>query len=124
MTSEFKTNVEKFIELDDHLKGVASEMKPLRKEHKDLKAVIMNNMDSNDIGRCNILEGEEHLTVNYRDTKIKPKKVDILKKMSEFLRNKEKAVECYDFVYENCETHSAMSLSRKTNKGKKRKLDE
>ncbi len=122
-TDEFKHNISKWIKYDDQIKEASSDIKQVRKYHKELKEKILKYMDTENIGQCNIQDGDQQLSLNYRDKKIKPKKTDILRKMSEYFENdKEKAIKLYDLIFENCETEVAVSLTRKlTAKGKKRK---
>lgn len=124
-SEDFKKMIHEWVTLDDQLKEVGSDMKEVRKRHKELKQDILHYMMEKEIGTCNIMGGEEQLCMNYRDKKLKPKKTDIVKKMAAFLTDDKKAADLYDYVFEQCETESVTSLTRKASaRARKRKREE
>ena len=120
---QFKRAVDTWLAIDNQIKDVAAEMKEVRVRHKELKQSILDFMCDQDIGKCNVLGGDEQLKVNQKERKIRPKKTDILRKMIEFFQGDEdKAKSLYDYIYEQTETEPAVSLTRSvTAQGRKKR---
>ena len=113
LSSEFFQIANEWAQLDERNKRRIEELKDDRKKAKDLRQAVMEYLDKQGIMACAILGGEEQITLNYSERKVKPKKPEIIRRMADFLHSKEQALKCYDFCFEPTEIEPGMSLSRK-----------
>ena len=111
---DFKTRVKTFLKADDEIKDIATAMKPKRKALKEAREDISDYMQDNGIKECSVRGGDEKLVLTRRESKIRPKKPDIIRRMTEHLGgNADEAIRLYDAVFENLETQQVVSVSRK-----------
>lgn len=100
--TEFKANVKEYVALEDELKMMKKDVADATKQLAALKNSVIRFMHSNQIGTCNILGGTEKLTLSYKaKTGKKPNKEIIQKRMIQFLKNEEKALDMYEHCYQN-----------------------
>lgn len=120
---DFKKKVKEWIRLDSEIKNAGDELKDVRKRCNENKKKIKEFMERNNIQMCNISGGEEVLELVTRTSKVKPKKDQILRRLSEFFNgDNQKAIEVYDFIFEHVETTTSTSLKRSlTQLGKQRR---
>jgi hypothetical protein len=122
----FKSSIKEFVALDDQIKEAQKDLKKIRQRHKELKADLMDYMHHNEIGTCTILGGTEQLSLNYRQSKVKPKKEDVEQKMCKFLKmSSNDAEKLYGYLFEATEVKESKVLQRKlTELGRKKKKEE
>ena len=126
-TPEFKDRVKEWVTIDTQIKAAASDMKDLRKRNNDLKAWIMDYMEDNSIDKCNIMNKSQILRVMHRESSIKPRKEEVIEKMSIFLQQRgvsDSGADLYKFVYEDgTQKRNARNLSRRKNPPKKARTE-
>ena len=111
---EFKAVVNSLRKADDAVKKNTAEMKPTRRVLKESREDAADYMQDHDIQECSMRGGEEKLVLTVRHVKIKPKKPDSLRRLTELLGgNVERAIEFYDGIFENLETKEVASVTRK-----------
>lgn len=129
-SEDFKNNVREWVTIDTQIKEAARAIKDLKRRSNDLKVWIMDQMEQNEIGVCHIHGGAQILRIIHRETKVKPRKDEVIAKIGDFLssRGVEEITggDLYHFVYEEgLDKRQARSLSRRSTKpSKKRRLDE
>lgn len=112
--TDFKACVKTFLKADDAIKESAAAMKPKRKALKETREDISDYMQDNGIKECSVRGGDEKLILTFRESKIRPKKPDIIRKMTELLNgNADEAIRYYDAIFENLETQQVVSVARK-----------
>lgn len=118
ISGEFKDRVQQWVTIDTQIKAAASDMKDLRKRNNDLKAWIMDYMEENGIDVCNIMNRTQTLRVMHRESSIKPRKEEVIEKMSAFLQQRGVSGagggDLYKFVFEDgAQKRKGRNLSRR-----------
>ena len=108
LREKLKKEVRQYIELDDKIKAINKAAKDFRKQKEKLSDSILETMKKFEINDMNIKSGK--LTYNERKTK---------SGLTLYFRDDvEKAKNCSEFVLENREDVSKVSLKRTINKNK------
>ena len=111
LREKLKKEVRQYIELDDKIKAINKAAKDFRKQKEKLSDSILETMKKFEINDMNIKSGK--LTYNERKTKKPLNKKNLLSGLSLYFRDDvEKAKNCSEFVLENREDVSKVSLKR------------
>ena len=117
LREKLKKEVRQYIELDDKIKAINKAAKDFRKQKEKLSDSILETMKKFEINDMNIKSGK--LTYNERKTKKPLNKKNLLSGLTLYFRDDvEKAKNCSEFVLENREDVSKVSLKRTINKNK------
>lgn len=129
ISSQFKENVREWVTIDSQMKEAAIAIKDLRRRSNDLKAWIMDHMEESEIDVCHIRDGTQTLRVVHRESKVKPRKDEVIGKMSTFLSQHGikdmDGGDFYRYLYEEgLEKRQGRSLSRRSQpQTKKRRIE-
>ena len=117
LREKLKKEVRQYIERDDKIKAINKAAKDFRKQKEKLSDSILETMKKFEINDMNIKSGK--LTYNERKTKKPLNKKNLLSGLTLYFRDDvEKAKNCSEFVLENREDVSKVSLKRTINKNK------
>ena len=115
LREKLKKEVRQYIELDDKIKALNKAAKEFRKTKDELSTSILETMKKFEINDMNIKSGK--LTYNERTTKKPLNKKNLLSGLTLYFRDDvDKAKTCSEFVLENREDVSKVSLKRILNK--------
>jgi len=115
LREKLKKEVRQYIELDDKIKALNKAAKEYRKTKEELSKSILETMKQFEINDMNIKSGK----LTYNDTtKKKPlNKKNLLSGLTLYFREDvDKAKDCTDFVLDNREDVSKVTLKRTVNK--------
>ena len=115
LREKLKKEVRQYIELDDKIKALNKAAKDYRKTKNELSDSILETMKKFEINDMNIKSGK--LTYNERKSKKPLNKKNLLSGLTLYFRDDvDKAKNCSEFVLENREDVSKISLKRTINK--------
>ena len=115
LREKLKKEVRQYIELDDKIKALNKAAKDYRKTKSELSESILETMKKFEINDMNIKSGK--LTYNERKSKKPLNKKNLLSGLTLYFRDDvDKAKNCSEFVLENREDVSKVSLKRTINK--------
>lgn len=115
LREKLKKEVRQYIELDDKIKALNKAAKDYRKTKNELSESILETMKKFEINDMNIKSGK--LTYNERKSKKPLNKKNLLSGLTLYFRDDvDKAKNCSEFVLENRDDVSKVSLKRTINK--------
>ena len=119
LREKLKKEVRQYIELDDKIKALNKAAKDYRKTKGELSESILETMKKFEINDMNIKSGK--LTYNERKSKKPLNKKNLLSGLTLYFRDDvDKAKNCSEFVLENREDVSKVSLKRTVNKNQEK----
>lgn len=122
MESKLKPLIEEYIELDDQIKDTTLDLKDVKENHKKIKTEIMQLMRDGNIQNCNILGGEEQLSLVTRKTRPKPSKEIMLERIKGHCKgNMEETNSLFDLIFMPLDEEVNESLTRKRKRTTKRR---
>ena len=107
---EFKKLVHKWLSIDDDIRKLQAAGKELRKQKEELTPEIMEFMSSHNIEDCNTTNGK----LKYK-TSLQKKPMNrqfIVEKLGAVLNNKGRGEELTQYLFDNREVETKMSLRR------------
>tara|TARA_A100000164_G_C21720363_1_gene682603 strand:- start:170 stop:598 length:429 start_codon:yes stop_codon:yes gene_type:complete len=115
LREKLKKEVRQYIELDDKIKALNKAAKEYRKTKDELSTSILETMKKFEINDMNIKSGK--LTYNERTHKKPLNKKNLLSGLTLYFREDvDKAKDCSEFVLDNRDDVSKVSLKRIVNK--------
>lgn len=124
---EFRVLVNQFKELDDKIKAVELQLKPLKDERNKLKKSIQVSMESGHKQVCLMSEGTEQISVVKKAKIGKPKKEVAIQRMATYMNSDDVtyATGLYEYTFEQGEKVYTTTFKREeTQLGKMRKNED
>lgn len=96
----FQTAVAQWTALDDRIRGITAQMKPIRKKHRALREVIVAYMDQSNRDVCYINDRREQICLTSRTRKVKLDDEGIRARLLRALNNDQGAADnVYDYMF-------------------------
>jgi len=110
---EFRDQARSWLRLETQMSNDREGIKKRREECNHLKQCVLNYMKENKIGQCMTQDGKYLLVLKERERKIRPKRAEIITKISHHLSiTTDKAKSLYQYVFENCETERVCEMKK------------
>lgn len=112
ISSDFKSAIKKWVELDNKHKKIKELNSSLKKEKDKYTSYIMDYMTDNNLTKKNVLISDGKIScVETKTTQTLSKKY-LIEQLTIYLKNKDKAIEAANFVYDNREVKTKTNIKR------------
>ena len=116
VSQEFVNTIKKYVAIDDQIKASMKALKVVKTEKKELGKAIMNYMHQNSMKDkyINIGTGKLKCVTSSRASAITRKHIE--NRLFEYFKNKDKANEVTEFIYDNRPKTQSTALRRSKNR--------
>ena len=119
MTEEFKEWVINWVERDDHIRKLNTELKECKEEKKQFEEAILEHMEAIDENIIGITNGKLRKNKSKSTASLKQDTIKIA--LAEIINDEAKAIEMTKYIMDKRDTVEKINLKRTFNRGKKEK---